>query len=63
MLYLKEMIPWWIVLMAGCVVLPANIIPYMAVHGMILRGTGRILTGWIAMMMRGKFCSLVKIFS
>ena len=48
--------------MAGLVLLPANIIPSMAVRGMILRGTGRILTGWIAMM-RGKFCLLVKIFS
>lgn len=49
--------------MAGCVVLPESIILSMAVPGMILRGTGRILTGWIAMMMRGKFCSLVNIFS
>ena len=63
MLYLKEMLLCWIVLMAEFVLLLVSIIPFMAVHGMILRGTGRILTGWIAMMMRGKFCSLVKIFS
>lgn len=63
MLYLKEMLLCWIVLMAEFVLSTVNIIPFMAVRGMILRGTGRILTGWIAMMMRGKFCSLVKIFS
>lgn len=49
--------------MGECVVLPVSIILSTAVRGMILRGTGRILTGWIAMMMRGKFCSLLKIFS
>ena len=49
--------------MGEFVVLPVSIILSTAVRGMILKGTGRILTGWIAMMMRGKFCSLVKIFS